>query len=357
MYGATQPQGIIVSKIREAYPHLDDLLGFHLIKRDSIDRLARETLLKDQSSGGNILWATEDYRETGWQAGFSDLIIADMLGLGSSLIMPRVFKDDRQRSLRTRQKAEVFTSSWVCNRQNNLVDSAWFSRADVFNVESAQGWATRPERIVFPEEKGKHWQDYVDAPRMEIACGEAPYLASRYDTVSGREIPVAQRIGLLDRKLRVVGENTQGKQDWLRWALRAVEACYAYEWQGDSLYLARENLLLDVMEHYADRFGQALPAKEQRVMAYRLSWNLWQMDALKGVIPGSCQDVTEEVNSLTGIEKKTLPCPGCAKKGQQHTGVYCVLRDWRSKVYQRFVDLQDANKTYSRRADIGGQHE
>jgi hypothetical protein len=39
---------------------------------------------------------------------------------------------------------------------------------------------------------------------MEISCGEAPYLVSRYDTVSGNIISVDDRIGLLDRKLRVV---------------------------------------------------------------------------------------------------------------------------------------------------------
>ena len=42
---------------------------------------------------------------------------------------------------------------------------------------------------------------------MEITCGEAPYLVSRYDVVKGEIIPVEDRIGILDRKLRVINEN------------------------------------------------------------------------------------------------------------------------------------------------------
>ena len=41
---------------------------------------------------------------------------------------------------------------------------------------------------------------------MEVSCGEAPYITSRYDTVSGDYIEVPDRIGLLDRKLRVISE-------------------------------------------------------------------------------------------------------------------------------------------------------
>ena len=36
---------------------------------------------------------------------------------------------------RSREMAEVFTPSWICNKQNNLIDNAWFGRENVFNVE------------------------------------------------------------------------------------------------------------------------------------------------------------------------------------------------------------------------------
>lgn len=45
--------------------------------------------------------------------------------------------------------------------------------------------------------------------RLEISCGEAPYLVSRYDSVTGKTIKIKNRIGLLDRKLRIVSENIE----------------------------------------------------------------------------------------------------------------------------------------------------
>ena len=107
--------------------------------------------------------------------------------------------------------AEVFTPSWICNAQNNLIDEAWFGRKDVFNRElttpdGQHTWKVNEAKITFPE--GKTWKDYVHDIRMEITCGEAPYLVSRYDTTTGCFIPVDRRIGLLDRKLRIISENT-----------------------------------------------------------------------------------------------------------------------------------------------------
>ena len=103
-----------------------------------------------------------------------------------SVIKPRTTKSKKEQAIRVRDKAEVFTPSWVCNSQNNLVDSAWFGKENVFNTESEQTWITAKDKITFPEEKT--WQDYVKANRMEISCGEAPYLVSRYDTVTGKWI-------------------------------------------------------------------------------------------------------------------------------------------------------------------------
>ncbi|MEE3499435.1 MAG: restriction endonuclease subunit M, partial [Ruminococcus bromii] len=60
----------------------------------------------------------------------------------------------------------------------------------------------------FPTACGKSWQDYIKDTRLEMTCGEAPYLVSRYDAITGEDIAVSDRIGLLDRKLRIVGENT-----------------------------------------------------------------------------------------------------------------------------------------------------
>ena len=64
--------------------------------------------------------------------------------------------------------------------------------------------------------------------RMEITCGEAPYLVSRYDTVTGRPVPVGSRVGMLDRKLRVIGERINTEEDWFQWDLEALKSAKGY---------------------------------------------------------------------------------------------------------------------------------
>lgn len=175
-------------------------------------------LLLDKSSGKNIIWATDNYAERGFGYQSSDQIMVDSIThRNGSVIKPRTTKSKKQQAIRVRDKAEVFTPSWVCNNQNNLVDNAWFGRENVFNTENGQTWITSAEKITFQE--GRTWQDYVKANRMEISCGEAPYLVSRYDTVTGKWIEVCDRIGILDRKIRIVNENIETEQDWMKWVL------------------------------------------------------------------------------------------------------------------------------------------
>lgn len=56
-------------------------------------------------------------------------------GANGHVIMPRVLKSRDTQTARSRDMAEVFTPSWICNAQNNLIDEAWFGRKEVFNVE------------------------------------------------------------------------------------------------------------------------------------------------------------------------------------------------------------------------------
>lgn len=112
------------------------------------------------------------------------------------------------------------------------------------------------EPIAFPKEKS--WKRYIDSRRLEITCGEAPYLVSRYDVSTGDFIvPTKRRIGQLDRKLRVVNENTAAYDDWLKWTIRAFESYYGYEYQGNNLLIARINLLLTFTDYYKERWGKS----------------------------------------------------------------------------------------------------
>jgi hypothetical protein len=138
---------------------------------------------------------------------------------------------------------------------------------------------SKSNKINFPE--GKTWKHYIRDTRLEMACGEAPYITSRYDTTTGEFIPIENRIGLLDRKLRVINENVEDSGEWLEAAQTAYKNIYAFEWQGDSLLLAREAMLITFIENYSFKFGKEPLLKSIQYIAYIISWNVWQMDGLK----------------------------------------------------------------------------
>lgn len=322
------------------------------VLEDSIMRLdinLLKILLKDKTTNRNIMWATTDYDSLGeGYEEFSEITPELITGEHAKIIQPRITKSLNAQGDRIRDRAEVFTPCWICNHQNNLVDAEWFGRTEVFNVREGKSWTAVPGKIKFPNPK-KTWKKYVDAQRLEITCGEAPYLVSRYDTVTGEKIPLEQRIGLLDRKLRVVNENTSKKEEWLFWTERAFQSVYGYEYQGDSLLLARENLLYTFIDFYQARFGYMPDIQWLLKIARVISWNIWQMDGIKFVVPNSCKPIRNEVNTLFGTEVTEEPCTGCSKKDiHLHTGSYCRIQDWRFKTSRTFISMMKGGKSCAR---------
>ncbi|MDO5787821.1 MAG: restriction endonuclease subunit M [Fusobacterium sp.] len=278
-----------------------------------------ELLLKDKTTGKNILWATDDYKKFGNLYDARCEIKMELItGFNSEIIQPRSLKELKHQSNRTKEKAEVFTPSWICNKQNNLIDREWFGRENVFNIEIGDSWSTINEEISFPESKGKTWKDYVDARRMEISCGEAPYLVSRYDTVTGEKIEVKNRIGLLDRKLRIVNENTETKGEWLKWTTRAFESIYGFEFQGDNLLLARENLLYTFIDNYEYKWNENVRLQDLKRIANIIAWNLWQMDGITYAVPyAEIEENSFQLNIFEVIQKEKIV-------------KYCKIKDWRA---------------------------
>ncbi|MDH6306844.1 hypothetical protein M2459_002139 [Parabacteroides sp. PF5-5] len=285
-------------------------------------------LLKDNSSKRNIIWATDNYVQYGSAYTNKEEITPNLIsGNNGNIIKPRSKRTNSEQQLRVRTNAEVFTPGWMCNRQNNLIDNAWFVSENIFNVEIEKGWKTKFNKITFPTSEGKSWQDYLRNVCLEVACGEAPYLVSRYDTVTGKPIPVLNRIGLLDRKLRVVSENIETEAEWYAWAKIAFQSVYGYEWQGDNLLLARENLLCTFMDYYKDKFNKIPAIKHLIEIAKIISWNIWQMDGLKGVIPNSCREQIVSIDMFGESEFKS--CEGCKNNNyQKHNGIQCLIKDW-----------------------------
>ena len=288
-------------------------------------------LLKDKTTGKNIIWATDAYMALGY-TDRSQLTMDALIGNTAIDLRPRIQKSMEAQMDRTRKKGEVFTPAWLCNRMNNHADEVWFDCKDVFNIEdSGNGWETREAKIEFP--KKKHWQKYVDSRRLEITCGEAPYLVSRYDASTGEPIlPLKRRIGMLDRKLRIVNENTETEEDWTKWAVRALQSCYGYEWSGDSLLIARINVLMTFFEYFTNRWGKDPDKKLLKAVANIIAWNLWQMDGLKDTVPLGMPK--EEEHQITIFEWMD---PDAEKK---ETAPYCRIYDWRRGNSRLYKDLK-----------------
>ena len=84
-----------------------------------------DLLLLDNTANKNIIWVTNSYKDKGYC--FSDQIYLAIIG-NNNLIVPRAKKNVVEKNKRSKDKTEVFTPSWMCNKQNNLIDFECFGR-------------------------------------------------------------------------------------------------------------------------------------------------------------------------------------------------------------------------------------
>jgi hypothetical protein len=300
-----------------------------------------DILLSVRGTIQSIIWATDSYTKlgTGYQPK-NPIKHQQITGTGGKLIQPRAAKSRAEQIARTKDKAEVFTPLKVVKEMNLAID--WSSKS-------------------YPATKDT-WVDYISEKRLEITCGEAPFIAGRYNPTANTDTVIKphNRVGFLDRKLQVVKEFTNTKEDWLQYAERALKSSYGYEWQGDNLLIARENVLLTMDDFYQDFCADKLKLKTKQQLsdeqlehfATIISWNIWQMDGLKYVRPMSCKqtvqktpDIPKNQLPLLPLEKpkkKLVECEGC-RLGDPllHTGNYAKIKDWATGKTYRFVDLLD----------------
>ena len=177
--------------------------------------------------------------------------------IASKKLNYRVRKSLEQQKERTKKKAEVFTPSWICK---DMIDMC---------------------------EPPEDWQEFVLSTWLEITCGEAPFITSRYDATTGETIPLNERTGVLDRKMQATNKNVDNKREWTKWTERAFKTTYGYEFQGDNLFIARVNVLRCFVDYYRDKWKE-LPSKDSILKIINIiTWNFWQMDGLKDTIPFS----------------------------------------------------------------------
>lgn len=173
-------------------------------------------------------------------------------------IIPRSHKSKETQKERTRCKAEVFTPTWIIKQQND---------------EAEKDYVNDPLEI------------YVKIKWLEVACGEAPYIATRYDMITGEQLPLNERESFLDRKLKRINGEVNDKLEWQHLVELAYKSCYGFEWSGDSLLLARENLLYTYCDYYQAKWNTKPAFEYFKKIAIIISYNIFQMDGLTKTIP------------------------------------------------------------------------
>lgn len=222
-----------------------------------------QILLKDRTTKRNIVWASPSYEGLGKPFCADQPIKMNLIvGPYDSIIQPRVEKDKRNQDIRTRKRAEVFTPPWLVDKQVKIVES------EMGNLD---------------------FERYIRLRWLELACGEAPYMVTRYDSISGTVIPIPERVGFVDRKLQSICESIDSEKDFIKWAKKAYQSSYGYELQGDSLLLARENLLLSFYEYYQYKFDKEPELKIAKEIAKIISYNVFQMNGITKQIPYSAK--------------------------------------------------------------------
>lgn len=309
------------------------------IKSHAVD-VAMNILLKDRTSNENIILATDDYKGYNFYTQITKKLLLD----GNLDIRPRVSKSIEAQNKRTKKKAEVFTPCFICNKMNNFIDEEWLDKYSAFNNENDINWTTLDDKIEFSE--GKTWKDYVLSRRLEITCGEAPYLVSRYDAATGEIIPVNDRIGILDRKLRVISENVKSKKEWLTWVYRAYESTYGYEFQGDNLLIARINLLETFVEYMEERWGETPSDSSLKRIARIITYNIWQMDGIRDVLPYSGAnefldlDVDPNQTDLFGLIDTNLK----NKNKEEVKLTHALIYDWKKEKPFLFIKIKECEE-------------
>lgn len=284
-------------------------------------------LLIDRTTKKNIIWATDSYLSRGKDFAPKKAITPDLVtGVYNKLIQPRAAKSLQEQRFRTKEKAEVFTSLKIVEQINKLID--W------------SGDNQLPDKL--------NWQDYINELKLEISCGEAPFIVSRYNPTAhtGKLIKLNNRVGFLDRKLHIVSKYCDKPKVWVHWAKQAYMASYGYEWQGDNVLIARENLLYTFIDYYKDKFGRRPSLKTQQEIAEIISWNIFQMDGIKYVVPMSCHHESKIIYgelTLFGETPDTVEkyeCEGCKfNRPTKHNGKYVQIMDWEEGKPVKFVNL------------------
>ncbi|MFJ1815372.1 restriction endonuclease [Staphylococcus saprophyticus] len=238
----------------------ENLIHHTMTKVLDILLIDRTTSTKKKTK--NIIWGNDNYIHFGADkySALSQIKSELLTGYMKDLILPRSMKNKQLQKNRTQKNGEVFTPTWIVKKQNDLIDQ---------------------------EYKNDTLLNYIQRIWLEVTAGEAPYMVTRYDMETGYPIDLHERVGFLDRKLQRINMSINDKIEWHNLVLIAYKSSYGFEWNGDSLLLARENLIYSYQEYYIDKWKTLPSIDNLKEIANIISYNVFQMDGLTCTIPFS----------------------------------------------------------------------
>lgn len=278
---------ILETSIRNKMPEILDIL---LIDRStSSNRKSR-----------NIIWASDNYLQHGSKdySPTSEIKPELITGIHGNLIMPRALKSIKLKKERTRNKAEVFTPQSIVKKQNDEIDENY---------------------------KNDDLETYVSRTWLEISCGEAPYMTTRYNIENGEIILFKNRDGFVDRKLKKINEHIDDIKEWFRLIKLAYQASYGFEWSGDSILIARENLLYTYRDCYYDKWLREPSYESFKEIAEIISYNVFQMDGLKYIVP-----LSEKKEKIISHQLSLFDDEETSEEWRTVKGKRAKIKDWKT---------------------------
>lgn len=286
------------------------------IKRLNDERFSQrvlEILLTDFTTKKHIYYANTDDSHS----------FTEPLTINSNPVS-RVLKTNSDKTNRKKKMAEVFTPVWTINKMlNSIEESSGFKNS--FTVGEDKNYKCCDD---YKQMSGDELANYLKFTYLEITCGEAPFITTRYDTISGEDVPLEDRVGILDRKFKIL--NLVGKSDpvlYFRLAVSTIKSVYGFDYQGDSLFLARKNVLLTFIENFVDTFNVYPPEIILVNIAIIIQRNFWQMDGILYTLP------FESDKRLKDKMKTKYP-----------DELYCKIYDWQNRKEIYFKDMVKNNE-------------
>ena len=253
-----------------------------------------EQLLADRTTHNKIIWANETHQPLDPER-YKATAEVDIQAILDDVIVPRFAKSKADQQGRTKSNAEVFTPLWVIEKQNDTLDK-----------------------------EDLDLRTYIEQTWLEVACGEGPYMVTRYHMDSGKQIPLGERTGFVDRKLQRINQEATNIEEWRELVRSAFKSSYGFEKNGDSLLLARENLLCSYWDYHCHKWNDVPSVEEVTVIAKIISYNIFQMDGLTKTVPLSDRTASQVVKQAAESRKPT------------NRGIPVQVMNWKTGQMERF---------------------